>query len=65
MHWQEFSRNRKIAIFVLAAYLVVSVLSYYPYYLSYFNEIVWDRRDAYKYLADSNLDWGQGEYYLP
>jgi 4-amino-4-deoxy-L-arabinose transferase-like glycosyltransferase len=43
----------------LATYTVVSVLSYHPSYLAYFNEIVWDRRRAYKYLADSNLDWGQ------
>jgi len=62
--WPEFSRNQKIAFFALAVYLVVSVLSYYPYYLSYFNELVWDRKYAYKYLVDSNLDWGQGQYYL-
>ena len=61
---QEFSRNQKIAVFVLAAWLVASVVSYYPYYLSYFNEIVWDRRFAYKYLSDSNIEWGQGENYL-
>jgi hypothetical protein len=62
--WQEFSRNQKITILALAIYLIVSVLSYYPYYLSYFNEIVWDRRFAYKYLSDSNIEWGQGENYL-
>jgi hypothetical protein len=38
---------------------VVSVLSYYPHYIAYFNELVWDRKIAYKILADSNLDWGQ------
>jgi hypothetical protein len=43
---------------------VVSVLSYHPHYIPYFNEIVWDRRYAYKYLADSNLDWGQADFYL-
>ena len=62
--WPGFSRNQKIAVFALAVYLVASVLSYYPFYLSYFNEIVWDRKYAYKYLVDSNLDWGQGQYYL-
>jgi 4-amino-4-deoxy-L-arabinose transferase-like glycosyltransferase len=59
--WREFSRFYKISSLALIAYLLVSVLSYYPYYLSYFNEIVWDRKQAYKYLADSNLDWGQGK----
>ena len=40
-------------------YLVISVLSYYPNFLPYFNEIVWNRSHAYRYLADSNIDWGQ------
>src|SRR5574341_60332 len=62
--WQEFSRRRKFAAFALLGYLIVSVLSYYPFYLAYFNEIVWDRKYAYKYLVDSNLDWAQGGYYL-
>ena len=43
---------------------VVSSLSYYPQYLSYFNEVIGDRRNMYKYLADSNVDWGQNEYVL-
>jgi hypothetical protein len=62
--WQEFSRRRKIAVFILLGYLIVSVLSYYPFYLAYFNELVWDRKYAYKFLVDSNLDWAQGGYYL-
>jgi len=61
---RSFHGIKKIAVFVLAAWLVASVVSYYPYYLSYFNEIVWDRRFAYKYLSDSNIEWGQGENYL-
>jgi hypothetical protein len=40
-------------------YLAFSVFSYYPNFLAYFNEIVWDRLQAYRYLADSNIDWGQ------
>jgi hypothetical protein len=64
MGWQNFSHTQKGLSFVLALYLVVSVLSYYPNYLAYFNEIVWDRKMAYKYLADSNLDWGQDYYTL-
>jgi hypothetical protein len=48
----------------LLVYLVISVLSYHPHYISYFNELVWDRKMAYKYLADSNLDWGENQPYL-
>jgi 4-amino-4-deoxy-L-arabinose transferase-like glycosyltransferase len=58
--WQGFSPAQKTSVALLIAYLFVSVFSYYPYHLSYFNEIVWDRKQAYKYLADSNIDWGQG-----
>ena len=63
-NWPKFSAKQKTAGFMLTVYLIVSVLSYYPYYLSYFNELVWDRKYAYKFLADLNLDWGQGAYYL-
>jgi 4-amino-4-deoxy-L-arabinose transferase-like glycosyltransferase len=58
--WKNFSFVKKISAWSLIAYLLISVFSYYPYHLSYFNEIVWDRKQAYKYLADSNLDWSQG-----
>ena len=59
IHWNDFRRRQKLAVLALGMYLVASVISYYPSYLSYFNEIVWDRKRAYRYLADSNLDWGQ------
>ena len=62
--WEAFSRVKRIAAFALGLYLLASTLSYYPNYLGYFNEIVWKRIDAYKYLADSNLDWGQDDIAL-
>lgn len=64
MDWNVFPVISKILSYVLLAYLVLSVLSYYPYYLTYFNEIVWNRTTAYKYLADSNIDWGQSSLQL-
>jgi hypothetical protein len=62
--WRMFERKQKLAAAALGLYLIVSVLSYYPYYISYFNEIIWDRKMAYKYLADSNIDWGQDRFIL-
>jgi hypothetical protein len=62
--WNKFSTATKSFFLILALYLVSSVLSYYPQYLAYFNELVWDRKTAYKYLSDSNLNWGQGKYAL-
>jgi 4-amino-4-deoxy-L-arabinose transferase-like glycosyltransferase len=60
-NWKQFSQAQKAASFTLLIYLSISVFSYYPYHLSYFNEFVWDRKQAYKYLADSNIDWSQGK----
>ena len=45
-------------------YLIGSMLSYYPHYISYFNEFIWDRKQSYRFLADSNLDWLQNRWYL-
>jgi hypothetical protein len=59
--WKGFTFPQRALIWGLMVYLFVSVFSYYPYNLSYFNEIVWNRTQAYKYLADSNIDWGQGQ----
>ncbi|MCA9930187.1 MAG: glycosyltransferase family 39 protein, partial [Anaerolineales bacterium] len=36
----------------------------HPHYLAYFNEIVGDSANGYKYLSDSNIDWGQDLYLL-
>ncbi len=58
---RDFSFKHKIALGFGFIYLLLSLLSYFPYYIPYFNEIVWDRKNAYLYLADSNLDWGQGK----
>ncbi len=62
--WPRVSPWKRPFIAGMLVCLALSVFSYYPFYLAYFNELVWDRRQAYKILADSNLDWGQSEWYL-
>jgi hypothetical protein len=44
--------------------MAVSVASYFPHFIPYFNELTWDRLSAHRRLADSNLDFGQAEGYL-
>ncbi len=44
-----------------AAWTLLSALSWWPWLLSYQNETLLDRTEAWKRLADSNLDWGQGQ----
>src|SRR5882724_2557778 len=58
------SKVRRYTAMILVAWVAVSTLSYYPHFISYFNEFVPDRRFAYRKLADSNLDWRGNEWYL-
>lgn len=58
------SKLRNYAAVVLASWVAVSTLSYYPHFIPYFNEFVLDRKLAYRHLADSNLDWRGNEWYL-
>ncbi len=54
----------KTTLAVVILWLITSSISYFPHYISYFNELIWDREKAYKILADSNIDWGQNVWYL-
>jgi hypothetical protein len=60
--WAGFSSRRKLLLAGCLAYAAISVASYFPHMIPYFNEIVTDRKMAYRYLADSNLAWGQDEW---
>ena len=51
----------KLMLITFLVSIIISVSSYFPHYLSYFNEILMDRSRAYEILADSNLDWGQNK----
>jgi 4-amino-4-deoxy-L-arabinose transferase-like glycosyltransferase len=43
----------------LGAWLVVGTVSIRPHYLAYFNELAGGPDGGYRYLVDSNTDWGQ------
>ena len=48
------------ALLLLAVgWYVVGSLRQHPHYLAYFNELAGGSTRGYRYLADSNLDWGQ------
>jgi hypothetical protein len=55
----DTKRGLKVAVAVLCIWHAVSSLSIYPHYLAYFNEFVGGADSGYRYLVDSNLDWGQ------
>ena len=42
-----------LLIYILMCFMI------WPHYLSYFSEAVGGSQNGYKYIMDSNLDWGQ------
>jgi 4-amino-4-deoxy-L-arabinose transferase-like glycosyltransferase len=44
---------------LLAVWCLVASIHIYPDYLAYFNELVGGPDNGWRYLVDSNLDWGQ------
>lgn len=43
----------------LLGWFVYENLRVFPYYLTYFNQVVGGPSNGYKYVVDSNVDWGQ------
>ncbi|OWK27062.1 MAG: hypothetical protein US76_00345 [Parcubacteria group bacterium GW2011_GWA2_38_13b] len=48
-----------IFYFLLFGWYLYANLSAFPHYLAYFNETAGGSKNGYKYVVDSNLDWGQ------
>jgi len=59
--WLKFSKTyfKYLIIIILLLWYVLAAVLIYPYYLAYFNEYVGGAKNGYKYVTDSNLDWGQ------
>lgn len=49
----------KILSALLIMWYIFSSISTWPNYLSYFNGLIGGSKNGYKYLRDSNIDWGQ------
>jgi hypothetical protein len=56
--------RRRVVVIALFGWHTVSTLSYHPHYIAYFNELIGRRVNAYRYLADSNLDWEDHRYFI-
>ncbi len=48
-----------LSIIILLGWFVYENLRVFPYYLTYFNQTVGGPSGGYKYVVDSNVDWGQ------
>ncbi len=58
------SVSARRAASVLLGLYVAGVVVQCPRYLAYFNVLIGPRINAYRYLADSNVDWGQDAFAL-
>lgn len=52
-------RAAPLAGALLAALLFIGALRIYPHYLAYFNLLAGGPDNGWRYLVDSNIDWGQ------
>ena len=52
-------KNAYAALIVIGLLWLFEFVRVYPDYLAFFNLSIGGPRNGYKYLADSNLDWGQ------
>ncbi len=65
--WEHFEGKKQVwarfftigILSLLLIWVVGSNILVFPSYLAYFNETIGGPKEGYKYLVDSNLDWGQ------
>jgi len=48
-----------LILIILLFWYGFSVINLYPYFLTYFNEFAGGPNNGYRFVTDSNLDWGQ------
>jgi hypothetical protein len=60
----DIQRIARIVMYALLLWLVVGTALVYPYPLTYFNELAGGPEGGYRWLVDSNLDWGQNLWQL-
>lgn len=51
--------KKRYLLYTIAVWYVGGALFIAPHYLAYFNEMIGGPNNGYKFLVDSNLDWGQ------
>jgi hypothetical protein len=55
---------RACAVTILMFWAALSVASHYPHLTAYFNEMAGKPIHYYRILADSNLEWGQNNFFV-
>jgi 4-amino-4-deoxy-L-arabinose transferase-like glycosyltransferase len=60
--WRSSGWRYRALLSACLVWTAISVASYYPQMIPYFNELLTDRKMAFRILADSNLDWDQDRW---
>jgi len=55
----QYGNRFRYLFYAMAVWYIAASLFIAPHYLAYFNELIGGSGNGYKYLVDSNLDWGQ------
>jgi len=56
---RPYLKAKYVILGALFLWQALSVVSVYPHFLAYFNELAGGPNNGYLYAVDSNLDWGQ------
>jgi len=56
---QKINYKKLLLVIFLFLWYIYSFIKIHPWHISYFNEFVGGPQQGYKYLTDSNIDWGQ------
>ncbi|MDO8734903.1 MAG: tetratricopeptide repeat protein, partial [Elusimicrobiota bacterium] len=51
-----------VGVWFLLGWFAVESILIHPHYIAYFNQLIGGPKNGYKYLADSNIDWGQDRF---
>ncbi|MBI5038082.1 MAG: glycosyltransferase family 39 protein [Candidatus Kerfeldbacteria bacterium] len=57
--WTNTGWFPRLLIIIGMSLYILSSITIFPNYLSYFNEFIGGSKNGYRYLVDSNNDWGQ------
>jgi len=67
-NWRFFDKRINLIyqffLIILLLWYVLEAFKIHPYYLAYANQIIGGPKNAYKYWADSTLDWQQDNRYF-
>ena len=57
--WENQQKMLRAWLLALCLFQIDETAFVYPHYLAFFNQFIGGPRNGYKWLADSNIDWGQ------